>query len=526
MKRRTFLQSAAVAGGAWAISTRLGAAPAADPPAADKLVGMYVHEFWTYHHPYAARTWTYEDWHGYLDGLHRLGFNLVAIWPVVETMPSPPTPSDKAALEKMRRVIDAAHQEFHMKVWICLCANIVPIDEHAGRVPFERRHSFYADARVDPADAKAVDAMMLRRETLLAPLAQADALMIIDSDPGGYPNSTNQQFVDLLMRHRRLLDRLRPGVELIYWMWAGWPAYARYYATGSFAWGTENEFLEALTLLKQRNPEPWGLARGLEYARPLGLESKVINLNYGAIEGEPSFPMTNFGGNAAYQAGRSPGPRGVMGNAQTHCVQLPNTFAFARGAGGLPLADQDYLRFADDLIPGQGPLIFAAWQALSGSESGPMRQIAGRLAPLVTQPLAGGPLKGLLFGSPRRFVKDLYVMLRTRAAFLDFTLASQKNLPISEPYAQFVEWLERWQLMHGYECEWTWPGMQEALDKLNAPSIAALARETDEGNTPFDRVKTAYYRAETRTSRLIQAMKQALWEVDPRFPDSSARFGR
>ena len=42
-------------------------------PANNKLVGMYVHQHWPYNHPYAARTWAYEDWHGYLDGLHRLG---------------------------------------------------------------------------------------------------------------------------------------------------------------------------------------------------------------------------------------------------------------------------------------------------------------------------------------------------------------------------------------------------------------------------------------------------------------------
>ena len=28
--------------------------------------------------------------------------------------------------------------------------------------------------------------------------------------------------------------------------------------------------------------------------------------------------MTNFGGDAAYDGGSHPGPRGVMGNAQTH----------------------------------------------------------------------------------------------------------------------------------------------------------------------------------------------------------------
>ncbi len=32
------------------------------------------------------------------------------------------------------------------------------------------------------------------------------------------------------------------------------------------------------------------------------------------------------------------------------------------------------------------------------------------------------------------------------------------------------------------------------------------------------------YATETRTTRLLRAMKQSLWELDPRYPDSSARF--
>ena len=63
---------------------------------APKMVGMYVHQHWPYHHPYAARTWTVDDWTGYADGLHRLGFNTIMIWPVLETMPEPLTPSDRA----------------------------------------------------------------------------------------------------------------------------------------------------------------------------------------------------------------------------------------------------------------------------------------------------------------------------------------------------------------------------------------------------------------------------------------------
>ena len=122
---------------------------------------MYVHQHWPYNHPYAARTWSYEDWHGYLDGLHRLGFNMVQIWPVLETMPKPLTASDQAHLAKLQRVIDlAGMRKFDVKVWIALCPNVMAINEYAARVPFEKRHFFYSDVRVNPADRAAMDAMM------------------------------------------------------------------------------------------------------------------------------------------------------------------------------------------------------------------------------------------------------------------------------------------------------------------------------------------------------------------------------
>ena len=525
MKRRDFLCSAAAAGTGLMLSRSVFATAAESSPATAPLIGMYVHQHWPYNHPYAARTWTVEDWRGYLDGLHRLGYNMVQIWPMLETMPNPPTPSDKAALAKTQQVIDIAHRDFNMKVWIVLCPNVAADNEHAARMTAEQRHFFFSDTRVNPADPKAMDAMMAHREKLFKPLAQADAVVIIDSDPGGYPNSTNKEFVDLLMQHRKMLDRLRPGIELVYWVNFGWPAYSRWYATGQFAAGTPEEFIEAFTLLKERNPEPWGLAMIGKSDLPgkMGLESKVMSFNYGAIEGEPSFPFTNFGGTTAYDSGKNLGVRGAMGNAQTHCVQLPNTFAFVRGARGLPLMDRDYVQFANDLLPGRGDLIVAAWKALSGSDTGQMRRLVDQLTPLLKQKLATGPLKGLLFGDPNRFVNDLCLMLRMRAAFVDFVDAANSNRPLVKPFAEFVHATERWQLTHGYENAWLWPGMNEALAKLNVPSLNAVLPETDLfhidnylGNTPFDRVKTFMARVETYTPRLIQAMKRALWEIESR----------
>src|SRR6185312_1100593 len=91
------------------------------------------------------------------------------------------------------------------------------------------------------------------------------------------------------------------------------------------------------------------------------------------IESEPGMAMTNFGGNGAYLEGTHEGGRGVMANVQTPCLQLPNIFAFSRGAVHLPLTDADYIAFAERLIRTRGSMVVGAWQALGGTDATVMR---------------------------------------------------------------------------------------------------------------------------------------------------------
>src|ERR1035441_2379693 len=268
-----FLQSVAVLFAAlWLIGMLAGAAVADELP--DNLVGMYIHQHWPYNYPYAARTWQVADYRGYCGGLKTLGYNTVMIWPLLETMPSPLTASDRASLKKIAAVIDMLHRELGMRGYIALCPNVgakpetaakargslkkiaafidmlprelgmrVSIalcpnvgakDEEAAKAPFEKRHFFYCDTRVNPADPKALAKLIARRKEVFRPLRKVDGVAIIDSDPGGYPGSTNPEFVNLLMAHRKMFDSLRPGIELVYWNHVGWPAYGRWYQTGIF----------------------------------------------------------------------------------------------------------------------------------------------------------------------------------------------------------------------------------------------------------------------------------------------------
>ena len=541
MNRRTFLYLTAGLAGLASQSAR-GAIFFPDTlnrSAPSNVLGMYVHEGWPYNHPYAARTWTVEDWPGYADGLSKIGYNTIVIWPALEIMPEPLMPSDRAQIEKMTTVIDMLHREFSFRVLLTLCPNLVAYRPVAEKYNFERRALFSSVKFVDPSNISAMKHMIAWREQLLRPLVQMDGMAIIDSDPGGFPGSNNAEFASLLLDHRHMLDRLRPGIELYYWMHVGWEAYCAYYGTGHFRWGTPAEANDVLKKINKDDPLPWGITihtlnpppngTDLNLAKRFGLASQTLAFNYGAIEGEPEFPLTNFGGDAAFKAGAARAPHGVVGNAQTHCVQLPNTFAFARGAKSQPISPDDYAQFADGLIEGKGDLIVNAWRAVELSDPRRMRSVAEELDAAGRAPIRTGPLNGLLFGRAPRFLSDLVYQLRMRAAFVDLMAGSEAQID-SERFRVFVMTTEQWQQQNGYQSAWPsiwskkWQGLGETLRSLKSPSLDKILAETSwvakthdgtitsqqaEGTTPFEQVQNLYHKWDTNGSRLILEMQKA-----------------
>jgi hypothetical protein len=500
------------------------------------IVGMYVFEMWPYGHPYSARTWTMADWHGYAGGLHKLGYNTILLWPMLENMPDPLTPSDKASLVKHAAVIDMLHNEFGMRVIIVLCPNIIA-NEAARQASFEERHFYWTYELLNPGDTSALQKMMAWREKIFTWLRAADGVAIIDSDPGGYPSSvsSNADFIAQLKMHRDMLDRLRPGIELDYWEHVGWRAWNEFQATGAFQFGSEADHIDTLSQVRRLNPEPWGLANGLPrnvpYIEKVGLGARVISYNYGAIEDEPTFPMTNFGGNAAHDAGAHAGPRGVMGNAQTAAVQLPNIFAFARGAAGMPVAESDYVAFAERLVQHRGKMIVASWEALEGTGTAAMRQSAHELRSAARERLEPGDLQGLLFGSAPRFLNDLAFELDVRAAYLKFLKTTARGGETTSTFSPFVRAAIAWQAQHGYQGMWNWPGLQSALRQLHSPDIDEVLStynlvcvrmpeqelSDDERRCgPDDQATSAQpgseylFRSEDFTTRLLAAMRQTM----------------
>jgi hypothetical protein len=308
-------------------------------------------------------------------------------------------------------VIDMAHEAFGMRVFVGACANTVG-NERAAAFGFQDRPYFVTERRLNPGDPTEVEELFGRRREALSPLARADGCWVIDSDPGGYGGSPPEEFVALLRRYRNLLDELRPGIELVYWVWWGWPA-RRHLAEKKEVWRT------TLSGLKEANPEPWSLhvcnPDHAAVAGELGLLDRAYSFRYGAIENEPSLPWTRHDPGGLYAALRGiPGPKGSLGNAQTHPVQLPHIYYFSHFARGGTPNDADLDGFAERLLPGRGRAVAAAWRAFGETSA---EQIDGAVAAMEeVRPGPAGDLQGLLFGSGDRFVGDLRAQHRLRRA--------------------------------------------------------------------------------------------------------------
>ncbi len=496
-----------------------------------RMLGMYVHMHWSFNHPYAARTWSLDDWKGYLHGIHRLGYNTVVIWPVIETMPDPLTYSDKAHLEKMSAVVEAARRDFRMRVYFVLTPNVSADNEEAGKYTLERRPYNRCSLLVDPKDPDELEGMMERRAGLCEYLKQADGFFLIDGDPGGWPDCKNEDFVEIFSRHRKMLNDLRPGLELYVWSHQGWETTGKLYS-GNSERTSASDLRELLSLLSKDEYEPWGVVGSryendiAEIAAMSGVEDKVVTFKYGFIEREPSFPFTNYDDGVAYKGGQDIGARGILGNAQQHCVQLPNTFALARGARGLEAERDDYLSFANDLIPGQGGEIVEAWEALMGEDPALMYQQAEQLTSLLVQNLEAGPLGGLLFNDAHRFVQDLILQLRARASIHEFLLAADRSSKESQEFSaslkQLILNLESWQRFHGFSGfprSTRIPGLMEewmkALRKLDYdPLTEVLEMKIADGASPFEKEQNKHKYYEEFTIRLLEALKRGLRDLE------------
>jgi hypothetical protein len=366
-------------------------------------------------------------------------------WPLVDAMPLEPTASDRAFLARAAQVIQMAHSTFGMKFWITLCPNVVG-NAHAAEYSYTDRPYFICERKINPADKDEMVVLLAARRWQLEPLREADGLVIIDGDPGGYIGSTDEQFVDLLAGQIGIFRQFNPTAELVYWTWFGWENYNRFWQEAQRLTGSSAEpqycietptFTRALTGIIERIPEPWSVMgawpQHLEATQALGLESRRLYIPYGAIEGEPSFPLTNFTPAQLCEAfDRYPAgtfPRGVMANAQAHCLQLPHTYLFSRYAREGTSCAVDMTGFAAGLLPGFEEQVSAAWEAIGSHAPARQREAARVIRMGIGRRFAAAEYSGMIFGSSDRFLLDLAENLEVRASLADLGVAVSSSDP-------------------------------------------------------------------------------------------------
>jgi hypothetical protein len=350
--------------------------------------------------------------------------------------------------------------------------------------------------RLNPKDRNAVAEMLKGRERQFAYLRHVDALVMIDSDPGGYIGSKNQEFVALMGAQLRVFRRFNPSVKMVYWMWVGWENYNEFWAEAA-AWRpgdprpefrtAVDDYTETLSMMKKHIPEPWAVLACNERHRKvtdqLGLQAKRRFFPYGLIEREPSFPMTNCDpkpiadGLSAYS--KEAYPQGVMANAQTHVLQVPNTCLFAHLARGGAPGDANLFGFAEAVLPDCSAEIAEGWQAIESGCRDRQRLAAVHLRDRVGKEHRTGPSTGLVVGDANRFLTDLAINLEIRAGLSELRCAIDADRDVKRALRVLLESLQPYQKRLGFSDACGGPLLSE-LRKLARYGCAAVNEVLDD----------------------------------------------
>ncbi|MCX6623594.1 MAG: hypothetical protein NTY38_21520 [Acidobacteria bacterium] len=459
-----------------------------------KVRGLYLHQHWRYNYPYAAWSWTVEDWKRALDIAAYLRVNLVLLWPHMDMLAPPLNAPEQDYLSDVRAIVDYARRKRGIEVWLVEPANILLDAPDAKRVPLENR-DYYAwahsagvsraghaykpgAAQKNPGDPRDLAALLANREALYRLVPNADGYGYIDMDPGGYPNSPSSEFVDLYVENRKLLNRYheRPReAKLFYWVAGGWGR------------GTKDENVrETLRAFEQRVPGPWELLfypAHRKTIQELGYGSRAILFPYNIIEREPSFPLTNLNFEAIRQVDSS-GMKGVIANSQSYLLQLPNLFHLLRGSWS-----REVRSAAEPVLLGSlAKLVYAerhsflaqGWEQLGR----PGSREASAAAEQVREALHGrlgrlGVLGEYLFPASDQVLRDLAVMLRIHAraeTVRELAAAGASEKELSQAVAAYLRELLDWQRVNGFFGTYA-VNRQVIFDKFNnGPDTRAVSK--------------------------------------------------
>ncbi len=309
-----------------------------------------------------------------------------------------------------------------------------------------------------------------------------------------------------------LFRRFNRHASFDYWMLYGWETYNKFWAriaackhNGSLLAHPSpasalnaDVFVETLALLRDRIAEPWGVYVGFdehfEATERLGMADKRTYFPYGLIESEPSFPLIEYSPTTIAEGiTRLPAdarPRGLLGNAQTHCLQLPHLYLFAHFARGGTEDSIAISELGDNLLQGHGGMLAQAWQAIAGNDPQAQRSLAATVRRQIGRSHRLGPCSGLLFGDADRFLGDLAGNLLVRAALIELGFALTAGQEPRPALRQFLECFGDWQRRTGFVDAYggtLYRLLNEPLARLGDDQVDRVRRQHDDWRDPTAR---------------------------------------
>jgi len=435
--------------------------PTPSPPKAGfQRRGFYLHGSWVMEHPFAVRKWSRQDFAKMFRLMRHLGFNTVMWWPTPEVAPMPLSEDDAKVLRTFRNVVDDAHKA-GLECWLAYCPSVISKEE-VRSVPWPERSLYASMQTLRLTDENTAKAYLGHRRKVLKLLDNADAFVVIDGDPGGYPGAPVDEYVRILRNDQQAV----PAKRVIPCIWNGW---GRDNKKGGF-WTqpVAPHSAASLAALKRALSEPWELLPGrshrdgwangrvnIEVAEQAGLIPRSTLLCYEAIEFEPTPPAAvlqfDLIRKVLKEEGKFAGRAlGVMGNAQQPVMVLPNLYYFARGAADLSYLEKpqdDVLAELARELGGDPAVLIPAWACLQY----PLAKLPADLADRVRSLKLSTDMANDIPGGPCRYLEILAAQVESRRQLLEATSSHPADaIEASACLAKGAVALVKWWQVHRY----------------------------------------------------------------------------
>jgi len=425
--------------------------------------GFYLHGSWVMNHPFAVRSWEHQDFAGMFKMLQHLGYNTVMWWPTLEVAPMPLSDEDAQSLRKFRNIIDAAH-EAGLECWVASCPLLV-VGEDIRSQPWSERSLYDSMKTIRLDDPQKAAAYLKHRSKVLEILDNADAFVLIDGDPGGYPGAPVEEYLRILKSDQQTL----PGKPIIPWIWNGW---GRDNTQGGFWKQPVTPHVEAtLKALKSEMSGEWELLPGrshrkgwangrtnIELTDQAGLMSRSTIMAYEVIEFEPTPPASvlqfDLIRNVLKEESQfADTARGVFGNAQQPIMVLPNLYYFARGAKNLAYLERSEREVLTDLageLGGDAEVLVPAWSCLKLS----LADLPADLASRVRTQKFDTDFARSIPGGPVRYAEILAAQVESRRGLLEATekppaSATEAAASLADGASALISWWQVHQYIKG-----------------------------------------------------------------------------